>query len=71
MSKVKSPEEFAVRQQRITNWQRDHPTPVGPDYQKLVDLARAKAKEIANIFDQSVDEIRRRARVLHRTKSAS
>jgi CRISPR/Cas system Type II protein with McrA/HNH and RuvC-like nuclease domain len=70
-SKVRSPEQFAVRRQRILDWQKEHPTPTGPDHQRLINLALGKANEISYLFDQSVDEIRLQVRSLHRTNSTS
>jgi len=70
-SKARSPEEFAMRRQRILDWQKDHPTLTGPDHQKLIKLAFEKAGEICGLFDRSANEIRRRARALHRTNIGS
>jgi CRISPR/Cas system Type II protein with McrA/HNH and RuvC-like nuclease domain len=66
-SKVRSPEQYSTRRQRILDWQKEHPMVTGPDHQKLIDLASEKANEISDLFEQSVDEIRRRARALRRT----
>lgn len=70
-SKVASLEEFAARRQRILDWQKEHPMVTSRDHQKLIKLASEKASEISNLFEQSIDEIRRRARALHRTNIVS
>ncbi len=56
--KAPSPEEFAVRRQRILDWQKANPLPGGAMSRQLKELARAKADEVVAAFEQAVADVR-------------